>query len=66
MTPAQIKAKELVDRFKNILPRMDYQLLNEISEQSAIQAIDFMLEQCEPTTYDETYWQSVKQAINEL
>lgn len=73
MTPEE-KAKYLILQIKNILPRMDYQVLEETAKECAIICVDEVLKETpENVTRLERgglnnleFWESVKEEIQKL
>lgn len=67
MTPKE-KAKELVHKYKNMLPRMDYMLLNETSKECALIAVDEIIEvaKLHPNSAEWAWWIKIKEEINNL
>lgn len=81
MTP-QEKAKDLVVTYKNILPTMNYQVLDETAKKCALIAVEEMLELAkkadkglnavwksiypEEKWSQEKYWQQVEKEIQKL
>ena len=71
MTPKE-KARELIRAYKDVLPRMDYQVLNDTSKQCALLAVDEVLYTCEQMVdsvskkWCTSWWNSVKKEIEKL
>ncbi len=73
MTPARIKAKELVDKFENYVQDKDFFGDNSIkqnSKQCALIAVDEIIKSYESKNLiypkEVNYWQEVKNEINNL
>lgn len=65
MTP-QDKAKDLVVTYKNILPTMNYQVLDETAKQCALIAVEEIIDSPYVGISDNEWWQQVKEDIEKL
>ncbi len=65
MTPEE-KAKELITQYKNILPRMNWMMLDETAKECALIAVDEILKGDHLFRSPLKFWQQVKEEINKI